>query len=125
MTSINNLDDIAKAVADFADERDWDKYHTPKNVATALSIEASELLEHFQWLTAEESANLSPEVLAAVSEEIADVQMYLARLSDKLGINIYQAVEHKMLKNENNYPVDKCYGSAKKYTAYHTKNTSE
>lgn len=120
MTQIKNFTDIQKTVDTFAQERDWDKFHTPKNLAIALSIEASELLEHFQWLDGESSKNLPKETLAAVREEMADVQVYLARLADKLDIDIFTAVEEKMQKNRKNYPIEKCYGSAKKYTAYTT-----
>lgn len=118
MTKINNIDDIQRAVEVFATERDWNKFHTPKNLAIALSVEASELLEHFQWIDGKETQQLPAETLAAVREEIADVQVYLARLADKLNIDIFNAVEEKMVKNRENYPIEKCYGSAKKYTAY-------
>ena len=118
MTDINTIGDIQKVADIFAKERDWEKFHTPKNLAIALSIEASELLEHFQWLNDDTSAQLPEATLKAVAEEIADVQVYLARLADKLNINIFKAVEEKMVKNREKYPIEKCYGSAKKYTEY-------
>lgn len=102
----------------FAKERDWEQFHSPKNVVMALSVEAAELLEHFQWLSEDQSQNLDPDRLAAVAEEIADVQLYLVRLADRLGVDILQAVNAKTLKNEARYPADKVRGSARKYTDY-------
>ena len=84
----------------------------------ALSVEVSELLENFQWLTEEQSHTLDAQQRAAVADEIADVQMYLARLADKLDINIGEAIEQKIVKNEDKYPADKVKGSSKKYTEY-------
>ena len=81
----------------FAAERDWDQFHTPKNLAAALAVEAAELLEPFQWLTAEESARLTPEQLAAVQEEMADVLLYLVRLADKLDVDLIAAARDKIL----------------------------
>ncbi len=101
----------------FAAERDWDQFHTPKNLAAALSVEAAELLEHFQWLTAEASSALSPVALAEVRAEIADVLLYLIRISDKLGIDPIAAAHEKIATNALKYPVDKARGSAKKYSA--------
>ena len=100
----------------FAEERDWDKFHSPKNLAAALSVEAAELLEHFQWLTEVESASLSEEKRREVSEELADVLIYLIRLADKLEIDLVQAAEQKMLKNAEKYPVEKSKGKSTKYT---------
>ncbi len=101
----------------FAAERDWDQFHTPKNLAAALSVEAAELLENFQWLTAEESCAFSPTALAEVRAEIADVLLYLIRISDKLGIDPIVAAHEKIAANALKYPVDKARGSAKKYSA--------
>jgi NTP pyrophosphatase (non-canonical NTP hydrolase) len=109
---------------DFVAERDWDQFHTPKNLAMALAGEVGELLEHFQWLTAEQSASLSPEQLEAVAHEIADIQIYLAALSDRLGIDIGAAVERKMALNASKYPADQARGSAAKYTAYDSSSTA-
>ncbi|WP_439136262.1 nucleotide pyrophosphohydrolase [Pseudomaricurvus sp.] len=103
---------------DYAAERDWDQFHSPKNLVMALSVEASELVECFQWLTEEESRNLSDEQLSAVGDEIADIQIYLVRLADKLGVNIPDAVAQKTKKNEAKYPAEKVRGSSKKYTEY-------
>jgi dCTP diphosphatase len=103
---------------EFADERDWDQFHTPKNLAMALSVEASELLEHFQWLSERESSELSEEKLIQVSQEMADVFLYLIRLADKLDINLDDSVSKKMALNAMKYPADQVKGSAKKYTEY-------
>ena len=100
----------------FAAERDWDQFHSPKNIAIALSVEASELLEHFQWLTEEQSRSLSIEQLDAVCKEMADVLLYLVRIADKLDINLIEAAESKMSENAQKYPVEKTKGSSKKYT---------
>lgn len=100
----------------FAQDRDWDQFHSPKNLATALSIEAAELLEHFQWLTDEQSRSLSQGRLDQVGEEIADVLLYLVQLSDKLGIDPIEAAKRKLLTNAAKYPVDRAKGNSKKYT---------
>ncbi|WP_101756931.1 nucleotide pyrophosphohydrolase [Oceanicoccus sp. KOV_DT_Chl] len=115
---INTLDDIKHKARVYAAERDWEQFHTPKNLAMALSVEASELVEHFQWLSQEQSASLPEHTLAAVADEIADVQVYLVMLADKLGVDILPAVAGKMLKNEMKYPAEKVRGSARKYTEY-------
>lgn len=115
---MKDLEEIRVKVAEFAAERDWDKFHSPKNLAMALSVEVAELVETFQWLTEAESSSLSKEQLMAISQEIADVQVYLVRLADKLGIDILHAVEKKMRLNEDKYPAFLVRGSAKKYTEY-------
>ena len=115
---MQDLDIIQQRMREFAKARDWDQFHSPKNLSMALSVEASELLECFQWLTEEESSSLNEDQLAAVIDEVADVQLYLVRLADKVGINIQDAVEQKMKKNEMKYPADKVRGSAKKYNKY-------
>ena len=100
----------------FAAERDWNQFHTPKNLAMALSVEAAELMEHFQWLSEEQSQHLSPEALAAVSQEMADVLLYLIRLSDTLNIDLIAAANSKLALNAAKYPADKARGTSKKYT---------
>lgn len=100
----------------FAEERDWDKFHSPKNLAAALSVEAAELLEHFQWLTESESVSLPNEKRLEVSEELADVLLYLIRLADKLDIDLVQSAEQKLLRNAEKYPVEKAKGKSTKYT---------
>ena len=102
----------------FVAERDWDQFHSPKNLASALSVEAAELLEHFQWITEEQSKQLPPDKLAQVRDEMADVLVYLVRLADKLEVDLLAAVEVKMAKNALKYPADKVRGSMKKYSDY-------
>ena len=99
----------------FAEERDWDQFHSPKNLAMALIVEAAELVEHFQWLTEEQSQTLPPDKLAEVEQEIADIQIYLIRLADKLGVDMEKAVNAKIELNEKKYPAEKVRGSAVKY----------
>lgn len=103
---------------DFVAARDWGQFHTPKNLAMALAGEVGELLEHFQWLTPEQSQALPADERDRVALEIADIQIYLAALADRLGIAIGPAVVEKMRLNAAKYPVDQARGSARKYTAY-------
>lgn len=110
------IQDLTSALRDFAREREWDVFHSPKNLAMALNVEAGELLEHFQWLTEDQSKALPPEVKAQVAEEIADVFLYLLQLSDKLGLDVVEAAKGKLLKNASKYPVQKARGNSKKYT---------
>jgi NTP pyrophosphatase (non-canonical NTP hydrolase) len=100
----------------FVAERDWQQFHSPKNLAMALAGEAGELLELFQWLTQEESRNLPEDARQAVAHEIADIQIYLAAISDRLGIDIGPAVAEKMKLNAEKYPPDLARGSALKYS---------
>ena len=111
-----SLLDLREAMRKFAAERDWDQFHTPKNLAAALSVEVAELLEHFQWLTAEESANLASEQRQAVSMEMADVLLYLVRLADRLDVDLIAAAGEKMRRNADKYPVDKARGNHRKYS---------
>ncbi len=113
-----DLEAVALALRRFAAERDWDQFHSPKNLAMALNVEAGELLEHFQWLTQEQSQQFPADKLAQVAEEIADIQAYLVRIADKLGVDILDAVEQKMRKNAAKYPADKVRGDARKYSEY-------
>ena len=115
---MQDLKAVQQQLREFAKARDWDQFHSPKNLSMALSVEASELVECFQWLTEEQSRSLTPKQLAAVTDEIADVQLYLIRLADKVGVDIGAAIEQKITKNEAKYPVDKVKGSSKKYTEY-------
>ena len=103
---------------EFVAERDWEQFHTPKNLVMALAGEVGELLEHFQWLTPEQSQALPPEVRDQVAQEIADIQIYLATLADRLGVEIGPSVERKMKLNSEKYPADQVRGSARKYTDY-------
>ena len=110
------LDDLAGQLRKFADEREWDQFHSPKNLAMALAVEAAELLEEFQWLTEEDSRQPAQERLKRIKEEIGDVMIYLVLLSDHLSIDPMTAAFEKIEKNRAKYPVDKAKGSAKKYT---------
>ena len=107
---------LTDAVDEFARERDWEQFHSPKNLSTALMVEAAELAEHFQWLTERQSAELAPEQLDAVAEEIADVLIYTLRLASRLGVDVEAAAWAKLEKNRRKYPVDKARGHAKKYS---------
>lgn len=108
--------DLRDALRAFAAERDWDQFHSPRNLATALAVEAAELLEPFQWLTDEQSRQLPPETRRAVEEELADVLLYLVRLADQLGVDLAAAAKAKMQRNAARYPVDKARGTSRKYT---------
>ncbi|OGI66800.1 MAG: nucleotide pyrophosphohydrolase [Candidatus Muproteobacteria bacterium RBG_16_60_9] len=116
--TVTELSVLRDRLRRFAAERDWDQYHSPKNLAMALIAEAAELVEHFQWLSESQSAALSPETRKEVEAEIADVLIYLVRLADKLDIDLARAAISKMALNEVRYPVDQVRGSAKKYTEY-------
>jgi NTP pyrophosphatase (non-canonical NTP hydrolase) len=107
---------LQEALRRFASERDWEQFHSPKNLAMALSAETSDLVEIFQWLTEAQSADLDAAARAAVAEEIADVQIYLARLADRLAIDIPRAVDDKMALNARKYPADHVRGTAQKHT---------
>ena len=110
------LQALQKALREFARERDWEQFHSPKNLATALSVEAAELLEHFQWLTDEQSRTLDDAKRTAVGEELADVLLYLLQLADKLDIDPLQAAERKLRLNAEKYPADRARGRSDKYT---------
>jgi NTP pyrophosphatase (non-canonical NTP hydrolase) len=101
----NDLQSLIHALRDFAQAREWEQFHSPKNLAAALSVEAAELLEHFQWLTEAQSRELSPDKTAEVGAEAADVLLYLLQLTDKLGIDLVAAARAKMLVNAQKYPV--------------------
>jgi dCTP diphosphatase len=115
---MGSIEELRQKIENFSKERDWDQFHSPKNLTMALSVEASELVEIFQWLTEAQSNDLNDEKIQAVADEIADVQIYLISLADKLGINILEAVESKIAKNEEKYPADKVRGSSKKYSEF-------
>lgn len=102
----------------FAEARDWDQFHSPKNLSMALMVEVAELMEHFQWLTEAQSNNLDAEKKSVVAEELADILLYLVRLSDKLDVDLPKATLHKLEKNAMKYPVEQVRGSAKKYSEY-------
>ena len=100
------MQELIKKIKQFRQERDWDQYHSPKNLVMALSVEVAELVEHFQWLTQEESRNLSDDKLAQVRDEIGDILIYLANISEKLGIDPVQAAHGKIAKNQVKYPAE-------------------
>ncbi|MGR5061955.1 nucleotide pyrophosphohydrolase [Photobacterium sp. DNB22_13_2] len=110
------IKEIQEALQSFAQERNWDQFHSPKNLVMALSGEVGELTEVFQWLTPEESEKLSSKQQDKLEEEIADVFLYLVRLADKTGVDLLDVSRKKIAVNAAKYPVEKSYGSAKKYT---------
>lgn len=111
----DNLDILRKQLADFAAERDWNQFHNPKNLAMAVSAEAAELLEHFQWLTPAQAADLPREAREEVALECADVLLFLLRLCDRLDIDLAASARKKMTLNARKYPVHKSRGRATKY----------
>ena len=100
----NDLQSLTQALRDFAQARNWEPYHSPKNLASALSVEAAELLEHFKWLTEAQSRSLPADKRAEIGTEIADVLLYLLQLADKLGIDVIEAARSKMVLNAQKYP---------------------
>jgi len=112
----HGLPQLRDALRQFAADREWDQFHSPKNLASALAVEAAELLERFQWLTEDQSRNLAPAELARVREEMADVLNYLVRLADKLDVDLVDAAFDKIRLNAIKYPVEKARGSARKYS---------
>ena len=116
--SVDRLAELQRRLAAFAAARDWDQFHSPKNLAMALSVEASELLEEFQWLTEDQSRSLDADRLERVRLEMADVLIYLLRLAEKLNVDVLNAAIDKMALNEAKYPVDRVRGSPRKYTEY-------
>jgi len=118
-TPDQSLDALRLKLREFASERDWEQFHTPKNLAMALSVEASEIVEHFQWLTAKESQELDKETLEKVAEEIGDVINYVVSLADILEIDPSDAAFQKIATNARKYPVDRSKGNARKYTELH------
>ena len=113
--STDSLATLRARLAAFADARDWTQFHNPKNLAMALAGEAGEIIEHFQWLTPEQAANLTPDTRDAVALECADVLLFLIRLSDQLNIDLITAANRKMDINAQRYPVEKSRGRAEKY----------
>jgi NTP pyrophosphatase (non-canonical NTP hydrolase) len=110
--------DLQRMLREFASERDWEQFHSPKNLAAALSVEAAELLEHFQWQTEEESRSLPEAKRAQIAEELADVFLYLLRLADKLDVDLIASGHSKLVVNAKKYPADLARGSSRKYTEF-------
>jgi NTP pyrophosphatase (non-canonical NTP hydrolase) len=114
----SELSEIRDMLREFVHERDWTRFHSPKNLAAALSVEASELLEPFTWLTTGDKAELDEAKFAAIRHEMADVLAYLVMLADRLDVDLHQAVIEKMVLNRAKYPAQKVRGDARKYTDY-------
>ena len=112
------MENLRTAIGAFIAERDWEQFHSPKNLAMALSVEASEIVERFQWLTEEQSRSLPPKKIAEVREEIGDVMIYLIELGEKLGIDPVEAARSKLEINKEKYPADLVRGKPSKYTEY-------
>lgn len=112
----NDIRDLQASLRAFAQERDWGQFHSPKNLASALSVEAAELLEHFQWMTEDQSRDLPPAKVQKVGSEVADVLLYLLQLCDKLGIDPIEAARTKIAANALKYPVALAKGNSTKYT---------
>lgn len=115
---MNDIETLRTRLASFARERDWEQFHSPKNLAMALSVEVAEITEHFQWLTEQQSHELDDSKRNQVAEELADAFIYLLRLSDRLNIDLLEAADHKLAINEAKYPADRVRGSARKYSEY-------
>jgi NTP pyrophosphatase (non-canonical NTP hydrolase) len=113
---MNAFKELGGKVQQFAEERDWAQFHSPKNLSMALAVECAELMEHFQWLTESQSRRLGRKQLREIEMELADVQIYLIRLSQVLGVDLISASKKKLVDNARKYPVSKARGSAKKYT---------
>ncbi|ADU67216.1 hypothetical protein Selin_2503 [Desulfurispirillum indicum S5] len=109
---------LKESIRQFCRERDWEQFHSPKNLAMGLSVEAAELLEIFQWLSEEQSRNLSPEQRQRVSEEVGDVLIFLVNLCDKLGLDPQACAMEKLQASAAKYPAELVKGSARKYTEY-------
>jgi dCTP diphosphatase len=109
---MTDLEEIKGKLKQFARERDWEQFHSPKNLSMALSVEVAELVEHFQWLKEQDSYRHKREKKQAIAEEIADIQMYLVLLADQLNINIATSVNEKIEKNKERFPIEKVRGKA-------------
>lgn len=115
---MDSLDELRRELAQFAAERDWDQFHSPKNLAMALIAECAELVEHFQWLSEDESRALPPERRGPVTEELADILIYLIRTADKLDVDLIEAARAKIRRNHERYPAEKVRGSARRASEY-------
>jgi dCTP diphosphatase len=118
MSEVCDLEVLSSRLRAFAEEREWERFHSPKNLSMALIKEAAELLEHFQWLTEQQSRALDEQVLGEVSLEMADVLIYLVRLADVLGVDLMAAASEKLAINARKYPAERVRGSARKYDQY-------
>jgi len=122
MTDTLNINELKEILTNFAKIREWEKFHSPKNLSMAIAGEAGELLEIFQWLTEQESINIENDLVIKekVSHELADIILYTILLADKLNINLNHAIHNKILENNIKYPANKVKGRSKKYTEYHS-----
>jgi NTP pyrophosphatase (non-canonical NTP hydrolase) len=114
----DSLEQLRRQLAEFAEHRNWQQFHSPKNLSMALIAEAAELVEHFQWLSQDQSRRLAPETLAAVRLELADILIYLIRTADQLDIDLIAAATDKIELNGQRYPVEKVYGKARRAEEY-------
>ena len=112
------MDELIQKIRDFNRERDWEQFHSPKNLAMALSVEVSEIVEEFQWLTEDESRHPGPDKAAKIKQEIADAMIFLTNLADKLGIDPIEAAKEKIEINKRKYPAELARGKALKYTEF-------
>lgn len=119
------LHDLKERMATFVRERDWEQFHSPKNLSMSIAIEAGELMEHFQWLTVEQSEQLDPDALQEIAEELADIVLYSLSMANHLQIDLAETVMAKMAKNERKYPKEQVRGKAHKYTYYRQKGGKE
>lgn len=117
-SSHDSLQQLRTRINNFVAERDWAQFHTPKNLAMAMIVEAAELVEQFQWDTPADSQMLTAEKREAVSHELADTFVYLLRIAEVLDIDLIAAANQKIDLNAKKYPVEKAKGSNAKYTAY-------
>ncbi|MDP3210726.1 MAG: nucleotide pyrophosphohydrolase [Methylotenera sp.] len=114
----DSLDALRARVNNFVTERDWAQFHSPKNLAMAMIVEAGEVVEHFQWMTEQESRQLDAQTKEQVGQELSDTLVYLLRIAEVCGIDLIEAANKKIDLNAQKYPVDKCKGSNAKYTNY-------
>ncbi len=119
------LQDLKLKMAEFVRERDWEQFHTPKNISMSIAIEAAELMEHFQWLTVEQSQQLDAKALSDIGEELADIVIYSLSMANFLKLDLAQTVLAKMEKNIRKYPADQVQGKSHKYTYYQGKESGE
>jgi dCTP diphosphatase len=114
----DSLYELTERIRAFTAARDWEQFHSPKNLVMALTAELGELTEHFQWLTEAESKQIDSAARERVENEIADVFIYLVRLAQVLDVDLLRAADRKISENERKYPIEKVRGSAKKYSDY-------
>jgi NTP pyrophosphatase (non-canonical NTP hydrolase) len=113
-----SIQHLAEHLRKFAADRDWEQFHSPKNLAMALSVEVAEIVEHFQWMTEPQSHHLDGAKREQVEQELADALIYLVRLADQLRIDLLDAAERKLAVNEAKYPAERVRGSSRKYSEY-------